>query len=628
MNLKNIKRYSRISKPILLKKVISRFNNKIINRLQALRDTNASTYSIDYLSYFKLASSNFNLFDALDINIDQDNLIEYCNSISNHKFKLLSNKEKDLNRELSFDQIQNKLHKGLIPTTTKCFNIIADNYNQIEWQTDFNNNYSWNYALSKNIVYGNNIGSDIKVPWELGRFQHLPNLAYLYTITHDNNLVSEIKNQIFDFMASNPPNYGVQWISAMDVGIRLVNLIFTLQIIQFRILFTEKEIELIESYLFDHYIFIKNNDEYSDGMRGNHYLSNICSIVIYLSFIEDRDTNISLLNKYINILNREIEHQFNSDGTNFESSTRYHIFTSQMILTVDIVLNYIFQDKYKITDIEKILSFTSKLLEYPFPPQFGDNDSGFYWKITNDESETYKHMKSYIESNYNVSKSNIYNDLGYIHKELLNLDLHFKCGKLGQNGKGGHDHNDNLSYCLYTNKIPLVVDPGTYCYTSDFSQRNKFRSNSYHNVVSIDDEEQNEYQENIIDDMFWLDTNRADTKLIVKQNRIVGSIYYCGKQLEREIEFDSSIINISDLYNSKIDKYLNIHLHPDVEVVNVENNVYKLCINEHEVELNIKNGISKVQEYEFSPEYGVKQLSKRIVIESYSEKIIHTYKEL
>ncbi len=628
MNLDNIKRYSRISKSILVKKVLSKFTNRIINKLQRVRDTNTSTYSYDYISYFPLSKKKFNFYNIIGIELNDDKMEDYCNCVVNHNFKLLSDRLGNLYKVDNFNNIQTKFPKSLIPMTTKCYNLISDDYKLIDWQCDFNNNYNWPMEWSKSITYGNNNGSDIKVPWELGRLQHLPNLAYYYTLNNDNRLVKEIKNQLFDFMASNPPSFGVQWLSAMDVGIRLVNIILTIQTLrQVADLFNEKETNLIDSYLFDHYLFIKNNDEFSDGMRGNHYLSNICSILIYLSFIEETESKFTLLSKYVKILNREINYQFYKDGTNFESSTRYHIFTSQMILTIDIVLQSLYPNKYKLINLDSIMSFTSNLLEYDFPPQFGDNDSGFYWKIINNEKHTYKAIKKYIDSNYSIEYSEKYKDLGYIVKTLNEFDIHFKCGKLGQNGKGGHDHNDNLSYCLYYDKNPIVVDPGTYCYTSNFEKRNKYRSTSMHNVLFVDNCEQNNFQENIIDDMFWIDTDKSNPSLEL-DNKVIGTIEYCGKQLKRTINTNSNEITVTDIYNSEINKKVHIHFHPSVKIESVENNVYKLCTNESVIQLIIDIGKSSVKEYDFSPEYGVKHKAKRVVIDSNEMTITHRYKEI
>ena len=64
------------------------------------------------------------------------------------------------------------------------------------------------------------------------------------------------------------------------------------------------------------------------------------------------------------------------------------------------------------------------------------------------------------------------------------------CHKIGVNGVGPHKHNDWLSFELCVGDHPVIIDPGSYCYTSNVNMRHLFRSTAYHNTVVIDREEQ------------------------------------------------------------------------------------------------------------------------------------------
>ena len=80
------------------------------------------------------------------------------------------------------------------------------------------------------------------------------------------------------------------------------------------------------------------------------------------------------------------------------------------------------------------------------------------------------------------------------------------CGLNGQNGKGGHCHNDKLSFELCIDGEDIIVDPGTYVYTPLPEWRNKFRSTAYHNTVIIDGKEQNRFSEN---NLFFTENNSS-----------------------------------------------------------------------------------------------------------------------
>ena len=61
---------------------------------------------------------------------------------------------------------------------------------------------------------------------------------------------------------------------------------------------------------------------------------------------------------------------------------------------------------------------------------------------------------------------------------------------IGVGGIGPHKHNDWLSYDLCLNGTSVVVDPGSYCYTANLNEKNRFRSTAAHNTLMVDGEEQ------------------------------------------------------------------------------------------------------------------------------------------
>jgi hypothetical protein len=81
---------------------------------------------------------------------------------------------------------------------------------------------------------------------------------------------------------------------------------------------------------------------------------------------------------------------------------------------------------------------------------------------------------------------------------LRHQDLHMtiRAGDVGQEGNGGHAHNDCLSVTLSALGHPWLVDSGLACYTSDYDARNRSRSTSAHNTLQIDDAEINPFERN------------------------------------------------------------------------------------------------------------------------------------
>jgi hypothetical protein len=56
------------------------------------------------------------------------------------------------------------------------------------------------------------------------------------------------------------------------------------------------------------------------------------------------------------------------------------------------------------------------------------------------------------------------------------LFLSVRCGSIGQQGLGGHAHNDQLSMELAIDGEDWIADPGSYLYTALPARRNQYRS--------------------------------------------------------------------------------------------------------------------------------------------------------
>ena len=73
--------------------------------------------------------------------------------------------------------------------------------------------------------------------------------------------------------------------------------------------------------------------------------------------------------------------------------------------------------------------------------------------------------------------------------------LFIDCGDVGMRGRGGHGHNDILSFELFMNGANIVTDCGAFVYTASREWRNRFRSTAFHNTIQVDDEEVNRFVE-------------------------------------------------------------------------------------------------------------------------------------
>lgn len=326
----------------------------------------------------------------------------------------------------------------------RIWQMIDLDYTPIDWHLDFKSGYRWDETTwYQDIVYGHAPGVDIKVPWELARMQHLPQLAWAYALASDSQeslssprvYVREFRNEVLDFIASNPPRFGVNWRCPMDVGIRAANWLVAYDL--FRAYDAEFdppfEAELKRS-LYQHGQHIASNLEWYPEGRGNHYLADIVGLLFVAAYLPCTPEVDAWLAFAVQELVGEVRYQFNSDGSNFEASTSYHRLSTEMVTYATALIMALPPEKqaalqrydHRLLQSRPMLE-PAPAAEYPLPvwyferleraaeftlritkpnyhiPQVGDNDSGRFIKLqpvlcpitVNEARERYANLEEY-----------------------------------------------------------------------------------------------------------------------------------------------------------------------------------------------------------------------------------------
>ena len=151
-----------------------------------------------------------------------------CRGLEGHLFRMGASVEPDSEG----NWLEERINGSNLPESQRIWRLVSKGYVPIDWHLDFKSGYRWSESTwYLNIRYGHKPGVDVKVPWELARMQHLPQLAWAYGLAKEKHpdflppytYSDEFRNQFLDFVATNPPRFGANWHMTMDVAIRAVN---------------------------------------------------------------------------------------------------------------------------------------------------------------------------------------------------------------------------------------------------------------------------------------------------------------------------------------------------------------------------------------------------------------------
>jgi hypothetical protein len=238
--------------------------------------------------------------------------------------------------------LRGRIDPGNLEESRRIWRMVDAGYQPIDWQLDFKSGHRWSESTwHGRIRYGDRPGVDVKVPWELARMQHLPQLAWAHALaaagepwlTTAESYAREFRNQVLDFIATNPPRFGVNWTTAMDVGIRVANWVVAYDL--FRAAGADFDAgfqaELARS-VYAHGAYLVRHLEWNGGARGNHYLADVAGLLFAAAYLPRTAETDAWLAFAVQELVGETEHQFTPDGACFESSTIYHRLSAEMVV--------------------------------------------------------------------------------------------------------------------------------------------------------------------------------------------------------------------------------------------------------------------------------------------------------
>ncbi len=444
----------------------------------------------------------------------------------------------------------------------------------LDWRLDpvSGHRFSGGAAFRQRHVRGD--GSDIKWPWELARCQHFITFGQAHLLAprlragqEGKNFAlrcaAEVRAQLEDFIAENPPGRGVHWACSMEVGLRALSWIAALGLLRGAEPLDDACLYRVAHALWLHGRHIRANLEIGEGgLTSNHYLANVLGLYAVACFLPESPEAASWRGFAREALIHESAQQLLADGADFERSIPYHRLVTEMFLHAALLMERSGDGVHgPLWDrLGGALAFTRAYTRGDgSASQWGDGDDGRALPLDGYGSQApHDHRHILALGGALVGRADIaaagrgreaeslwlldappeaperprvprpltlFPDVGYavLRDEGLHAGMAF--GPVGTRGEGNHTHNDLLALALWCDGRELVVDPGTGTYSRDPELRNRLRATAAHATLQVGALEQQRLGDGL-DGLFRVFDEGASPRLVAAEDDRVEAVHH------------------------------------------------------------------------------------------------------
>jgi hypothetical protein len=381
-------------------------------------------------------------------------------------------------------------------------------------------------------------GVDPKRCWEVQRCAHLFELAVAARLHRplESILRLEVVSQIDSFLTQCRVGRGLAYASPLEVAVRCIHWLAAFELLGGASAFPESFVTRFGMRLHADACFLERNLEDGGVSPNNHLLGDLVGLYVLGLALTGLPGSRRFRRLGQRRLLAECTRQVGSDGAHFEASTGYHRFALELLLVAHLWSRAAGENSGFDTTLHRMFRY---LRGYLMPdgcePAIGDGDDARVLPLVPRRPQQQEHLlcigallfsdprlrrpqtvfceealwllgsrsrKSPSQTREHVavawqalsSTPDLPSEVhlsGGVHV-LRSDDLYvgFRSGSYGQEGVGGHAHNDQLSLVVHSDGKPLIIDAGTGSYGADPVLRDHFRSTAAHSTVLVDGEEQ------------------------------------------------------------------------------------------------------------------------------------------
>ena len=402
--------------------------------------------------------------------------------------------------------------------------------------------------------------------FNLHYFEFLHSLVKEFQETGHGEYLDKTVQMIRGWIKHNPARVGGDGWSAYTISLRLINWMAYESAVQSHLDASFRE--ELEASIYEQYCYLSTHLE--KDILGNHYFDNLKTLVLCALFFDDGQALAGFLKEFLRECGREIL----PDGMHFELSPMYHKIVLEGMLRVAVGL----REAGKPNDeLEKMVS---KMIDAAFSMERDLSRTPLFNDSGDNVAKPLAALLKFADTHLGITPTcrDALPDSGYYFFSNGPWRLVVDAGAAGPDYIPGHSHCDAMSFELYRDGVPYLVNCGTYAYQCQ--ERRYFRSTEAHNTVQVAGVEQSE-----IWSAFRL-ARRSRTKVLeVLPNGLIMEMKdYLGHLIRRQITMEADALRIQDWADG----------------LELQSHVHSI----HNIEIN-SNGQIRRDEAMYAPEFGL-----------------------
>ena len=372
---------------------------------------------------------------------------------------------------------------------------------------------------------------NVKTVWEPSRLHHVTVLAAAYRISHDARFARLAAEHLKSWWRGNPPLRGIQWLSGIELGMRLIAWVWTRRLLSdwegVEALFEGNPDFLLQLHQHERWLAALHSQGSS---ANNHLVAEAAGLFMAATAFSGTPQQESWATLAAGILEQEVLTQTFADGLNRELAFGYHGYVLGLLLVAAVegeADGKPFSDAYWLALTRMADALAANLTRDPsgvlHPPRQGDGDDAFallldspgdgpwspllelagtvlgerdWWPkpaggsvlakavapLAGDRGarDPARHLRP-------TRRPNAFKEAGvtFLRTPDDALSVRVDHGPHGFLSTAAHGHADALAFELAVGGKPILIDPGTYCYQGAPDWRRYFRSTLAHNTLEI-----------------------------------------------------------------------------------------------------------------------------------------------